>query len=68
MNKWGRYALFPLRTNYLKFLDGVFTLIKAELDQCEDKLSEKRIETAGQLATYWSSHLAGIHNGLYHAF
>jgi hypothetical protein len=43
----------------------VFTLIKAELDQSEDELSEKQIETAEQLATYWSSHLAGIRDKLY---
>jgi hypothetical protein len=49
----------------LKFLDGVFTLIKAELDESEEELSEKQIETAEQLATYWSSHFAGIREKLY---
>lgn len=59
--------MFSLRTNYLKFLDGVFTLIKAELDRCEDELSEREIETAEQLATYWSIHLEGIRAKLYQA-
>ena len=61
--------MFSLRTNYLKFLDGVFTLIKAELDRCDDELSEREreIETAEQLATYWSIHLEGIHAKLYQA-
>jgi hypothetical protein len=57
--------VLSLRTSYLKLLDGVFTLIKAELDRCEDELSEKQIETAEQLATYWSSHLVTIRKQLY---
>jgi hypothetical protein len=58
-------SVFLLRTNYLKFLDGVFTLTKAELDRCKDELSERQIKTAEQLATFWSSHLVAIREQLY---
>jgi hypothetical protein len=56
---------YSLRTHYLKFLDAVFRLIKAELNQCEDLL--ERIETAEQSATWWSGHLVDIREEVYRA-
>ena len=56
-----------LKTNYLKFLGGVFTQVKMELDFCRAELSKKRITSAGDLAKWWSSHLESVRPRLYGA-
>jgi hypothetical protein len=56
-----------LKTNYLKFLGGVFTEVKMELESWQMELSKKRITSAGDLAKWWSSHLESIRPRLYKA-
>jgi malate synthase len=56
-----------LKTNYLKFLGSVFTQINGELEKSRKELNEKKIETAEDLAKWWSNHLEGRRTKLYKA-
>jgi hypothetical protein len=56
-----------LKTNYLKFLAGVFTQVNGELEKCREELSRKHVRTAEDLAKWWSDHLEGVRAELYKA-
>jgi hypothetical protein len=56
-----------LTTRYLRFLRCVFRQINDELEQCKELLRQANIQTAEDLARWWSKHLEGRRKELYQA-